>query len=53
MSRLSRIAFVTIGNTASLSLERALTGTANQITLTDGGAGGNTACVVWITSVKR
>jgi len=34
----SNIAFVTIGNTASLSLERALTGTANQITVTDGGA---------------
>ncbi len=33
------IAFVTIGNTASLSFERALTGTANQITVTDDGAG--------------
>src|SRR3990167_1925140 len=32
--------FVTIGNTAGLSAERALTGTANQITVTDGGADG-------------
>lgn len=32
-------AFVTIGNTASLSGERALTGTATQITITDNGAG--------------
>jgi len=31
--------FVTIGNTSGLSAERALTGTANQITVTDGGAG--------------
>lgn len=31
-------AYVTIGHTASLSAERALTGTANQITITDGGA---------------
>lgn len=30
--------FVTIGNSAGLSAERALTGTANQITVTDGGA---------------
>src|SRR3990167_8063075 len=37
----SDIPFVTIGNTASLSFERALTGTANQITVTDGGANGN------------
>ena len=33
------IAFVTIGNTSSLSFERALTGTANQLTVTDDGAG--------------
>lgn len=33
--------YVTIGNTAGLSAERALTGTANQITITDGGANGN------------
>jgi hypothetical protein len=33
--------FVTIGNTAGLSAERALTGTANQITITDNGAGNN------------
>lgn len=32
--------FVTIGNTAGLSAERALTGTANEITVTDGGANG-------------
>lgn len=32
-------AFVTIGNTAGLSAERALTGTANQVTITDNGAG--------------
>jgi hypothetical protein len=31
-------AFVTIGNTAGLSDERALTGTAGEITITDGGA---------------
>ena len=31
-------AFVTIGNSSGLSAERALTGTANQITVTDGGA---------------
>src|SRR3990167_6688830 len=37
----SDIPFVTIGNTASLSFEIALTGTANQITVTDGGANGN------------
>src|SRR3990167_3844740 len=36
----SDVPFVTIGNTASLSFERALTGTANQITVTDGGANG-------------
>ena len=30
--------YVTIGNTAGLSAERALTGTANQITVTDNGA---------------
>ena len=36
----SDIPFVTIGNTSSLSFERALTGTANQITVTDGGANG-------------
>ncbi|MDI6808163.1 MAG: hypothetical protein QME66_04160 [Candidatus Eisenbacteria bacterium] len=30
--------FVTIGNTAGLSAERALTGTANQVTVTDNGA---------------
>ena len=35
------IPFVTIGNTSSLSFERALTGTTNQITVTDGGANGN------------
>lgn len=34
---LSNLAFVTIGNTGSLSAERALTGTANQITITDNG----------------
>ena len=32
--------FVTIGNDATLTAERALTGTANQITVTDGGANG-------------
>lgn len=32
--------FITIGNTAGLSAERALTGTANEITVTDGGANG-------------
>ena len=32
------LAYVTIGNTSSLSAERALTGTANQITITDNGA---------------
>jgi len=31
-------AYVTIGNTGGLSAERALTGTANQITVTDNGA---------------
>lgn len=35
------VAYVTIGNTSSLSAERALVGTTNQITVTDGGAGGN------------
>lgn len=34
------VAFVTIGNTAALANERALTGTAFQISVTDGGAGG-------------
>ena len=34
----SSLAYVTIGNTSSLSAERSLTGTANQITVTDGGA---------------
>jgi len=33
--------FVTIGNTSGLSAERALVGTSNQITVTDGGANGN------------
>jgi hypothetical protein len=32
------VAYVTVGNTSSLSAERALTGTANQITITDNGA---------------
>jgi hypothetical protein len=36
----SDIPFITIGNTASSAFERALTGTANQITVTDGGANG-------------
>lgn len=36
----SNLAYVTIGNTASLSAERALTGTANRITIADGGANG-------------
>lgn len=31
--------YITFGNTAGLSAERALAGTANQIVLTDGGAG--------------
>jgi len=34
-------AYVTIGTDATLTSERALTGTSNQITVTDGGAGGN------------
>ncbi|MEK9158113.1 MAG: hypothetical protein AAB638_02940, partial [Patescibacteria group bacterium] len=34
------IPFITFGNTASLAFERSLAGTANQITLTDGGANG-------------
>ena len=34
-------AFVTIGTDATLTNERALTGTANQVIVTDGGAGGN------------
>lgn len=33
--------YVTIGNDSSLTNERALTGTTNQVTVTDGGAGGN------------
>lgn len=33
------VAFLTLTTTASLSLERALTGTSNQIVLTDNGAG--------------
>ncbi len=37
----SDIPIVTIGNTASSSFERALTGTTNQITVTDGGANNN------------
>ena len=36
----SDVPFVTIGNTSSLSFERALTGTSNQITVSDGGANG-------------
>ncbi|MBX4189886.1 hypothetical protein KW791_01130, partial [Candidatus Parcubacteria bacterium] len=36
----SDIPLITIGNTGSSSFERALTGTANQITVTDGGANG-------------
>ena len=32
------VAYVTVGNTSSLSAERALTGTANQVTVTDNGA---------------
>lgn len=36
----STLAYVTIGNTGSLSGERALTGTANRITFSDGGANG-------------
>ncbi len=32
------LAFVTIGNTSSLSAERALTGTSNQVVITDNGA---------------
>lgn len=35
---LSSLAYVTIGNTASLSAERALTGTSNQVIITDNGA---------------
>ena len=34
----SNISFITLSNTSSLSLERALTGTTNQIVLLDGGA---------------
>jgi hypothetical protein len=34
-------AYVTIGNTSGLSAERALVGTANQVTVTDGGANGS------------
>lgn len=33
--------YVTVGNTSDLSAERALVGTANQVTVTDGGANGN------------
>ena len=33
--------FVTLATDATLTAERVLTGTANQITVTDGGAGGN------------
>ncbi len=33
----SNIAFITLGNTSSLSLERALTGTPNQVIITDNG----------------
>jgi len=35
------VAYVTVGNTSSLSAERALVGTANEIDITDGGANGN------------
>lgn len=34
-------AYVTVGNTTSLSAERALVGTSNQVTVSDGGANGN------------
>ncbi|HXK37324.1 MAG TPA: hypothetical protein VJ553_07115, partial [Candidatus Paceibacterota bacterium] len=37
----SNIPFLTFGNTASLDFERSLTGTANQVILTDGGANGS------------
>lgn len=37
------VAYVTIGNTSDLSNERALTGTANEIDVTDNGAGSTVA----------
>lgn len=36
----SNLPYVTIGNNATLTAERALTGTTNRITITDGGANG-------------
>ena len=41
--------FVSIGNTSGLTNERALTGTANQITITDGGAN-STATIGFATN---
>ena len=35
----SSVAYVTVGNTSELSNERAITGTANEVDVTDGGAG--------------
>ncbi len=37
----SNIAFVTVGNTSSLSFERALAGTGSEVTLTDNGVNSN------------
>lgn len=39
----SDVAYVTVGNTSSLANERALTGTANEVDVTDNGAGSTVA----------
>lgn len=41
LGSLTSQAYVTIGNTTALSAERALTGTANQVIITDNGANSN------------
>ena len=39
----ANVAYVTVGNTSSLTAERALVGTANEIEVTDGGANSTVA----------